>query len=164
MGLLYSVPFSKVTISAAQDLFEIIPAANKPVKLHSLYLSNVGGTADAGDAQEELLPLLVIRAHATSGSGGSSVTPTPVDPTHGTAASFSAEVNNTTIASTGSPINCHADGINSRLPAPIVWTDQTRPICTTTEVRIVVRLVDAPADAVVMSGTLYVEELSILNV
>ncbi len=163
MGILYRVTFSKVSVAAAQDLFEITPAASKPVKLHALYLSNVGGTADAGDAQEELLPVEVRHGYTSSGSGGSAPTPSPVNPSDA-ACSFTAEVNNTSVASSGTIITCHADGINIRIPSPIFWTELTRPLCTTTETRIVVRLVDAPADAVVMSGTLYVEEMSILNV
>jgi hypothetical protein len=82
LGRLYTVTFVGVSATAAQDLFYIKPAADKPCILEAVYLSNVGGTADAGDAQEELLRLEVIRlpATVTAGSVGTAPTPTPVNP------------------------------------------------------------------------------------
>lgn len=159
MGRMYSVSFENVSISAAQDLFEISPADDKPVKLHCLVLSNVGGTADAGDAQEELLRILVRRGHTTSGSGGSAPTPRPVDSSAEAAAGFAAEVNNTTIASAGTTHDLHPDGWNIRIPYVFPWTPETRPGASQADTTIVVRLVAAPNDAVSCSGTLYVEEL-----
>src|SRR5690349_12554243 len=96
----YTVPFENVSVSASQDFFEISPADDKPVKFLRLELNNVGGTADAGDSQEEMLRLSVVRGHTTSGSGGTAPTPSPLNSTIDTAAGFAAEVNNTTIAST----------------------------------------------------------------
>lgn len=157
MGRLYAVTFENVAVSAAQDLFEISPADDKPVALHGLVLSNVGGTADAGDAQEELLRLLVRRGHATGGSGGTAPTPAPVNPADA-AAGFAAEVNNTTIASTGTTVDLLADGWNIRIPYSMFWTPETRPGASQANTTIVVRLVAAPADSVNCSGTLYVEE------
>lgn len=154
----YSVTFENVSVSAAQDLFEITPADDKPVKLLALYLSNVGGSADAGDAQEELWRLAVIRGHTTSGSGGSAPTPTPVNSSADTAAGFAAEANNTTIASTGTTTTVHADGWNVRVPYQMVWLPETRPGASQANTTIVVRLLSTPADAVSVSGTLYVAE------
>lgn len=153
----YSVSFENVSVSAAQDLFEISPADDKPVKLLALYLSNVGGTGDAGDAQEELLRLLIRRGHATGGSGGSAPTPRPLDRS-GPAAGFAAEVNNTTIASTGTTHDLHADGWNVRVPYQLVFPPELRSEASQGDTTIVVRLVAAPADALSVSGTLYVGE------
>src|SRR5262245_54489209 len=80
MAGFYTVVFENVTVSASQDLFELTPADDKPVRLRGLVLSNVGGIADAGDAQEELLRLLVRRGHSTGGSGGTAPTARPLDP------------------------------------------------------------------------------------
>lgn len=158
MGRLYAVTFENQSISAAQDLFEIGPAAQKPVALHGLILSNVGGTADAGDAQEELLRLTVVRGHTTSGSGGGTAGITALSPAD-TTKGFSVEVNNTTIASAGTAVTLLADGWNIRIPYQMFWTPETRPVCANAEF-ICVRLPAAPADAVSCSGTLYVEELA----
>ena len=157
MARMYTVSFENVSLSAAQDLFELSPADDKPIELCGLYLSNVGGTADAGDAQEELLRLLVRRGHTTSGSGGSAPTPAPLDP-NDAAAGFAAEVNNTTIASSGTTADLHADGWNIRVPYQLVWPPEMRPKASQANTTIVVRLVGAPADAVTCSGTLYVKE------
>lgn len=158
-GRVYAVTFENVTVSAAQDLFEISPADDKPVELVGLFLSNVGGTADAGDAQEEFLRLNVIRGYTASGSGGSAPTPTPLGP-NDTASGFAAEVNNTTVANTGTAVNCHTDGFNIRTGYQLWWPPEARPAASQANTTIVVRLVGAPADAVAMSGTLYVRELN----
>jgi hypothetical protein len=54
--------------------------ADKICAIEAVYLSNVGGAADAGDAQEELLRVEMIRlpATVTVGSGGTSMTPNPL--------------------------------------------------------------------------------------
>lgn len=157
MARVYTVSFENITVSAAQDLFELTPADDKPIELLGLYLSNVGGTADAGDAQEELLRLLVRRGYTTSGSGGSAPTPAPLDP-NDAAAGFTAEVNNTTVATTGTTADLHADGWNVRVPYQVVWPPEMRPKASQANTTIVVRLVGAPADGIAMSGTLYVKE------
>ena len=158
MGRIYSVVFENVSVSAAQDFFEISPADDKPVRILGLQLANVGGTADAGDAQEELLRLTIKRGFTASGSGGTTPTPSPLDP-NDAAAGFSAEVNNTTPANTGTALTLFADGINVRIPYQQYFTPETCPKASQANTTIVVRLEGAPADAVSMSGTLFVEEL-----
>lgn len=157
---IYTVTFENVSVSAAQDLFEIQPADDKVCYFLGFSLSNVGGTADAGDAQEELLRLNVrrIAATATSGSGGTAPTPRLIAPS-GAAAGFTAEVNNTTVAtSSGTIEDIHCDGWNVRVPYRYEWQPECRPAFIQS-VFGVVRLVAAPADAVSVSGTLYVGEV-----
>lgn len=157
---MYTVSFENVSIPAtnAMDLFEITPADDKPVKLCALYLSNVGGTADAGDAQEELLRLVIKRGFTTSGSGGSTPTAVPVNSSTDTAAGFTAEANNTTVATTGTTTDIHADGWNVRVPYQVIWPPEMRPGASQANTTIIVRLVAGPADAVLCSGTIYVAE------
>jgi hypothetical protein len=157
-GRMYTVQFNDVSVSAVQDLFEISPADDKPVEICGIQLSNTGGAADAGDAQEELLRLQIIRGFTSSGSSGSSPTPAPVDPGDA-AAGFSAEVNNTTVANTGTSVTIMSTGINIRLPEALWFPPECRPKASQANTTIVVRLPDAPADAVKMSGTLWVREL-----
>src|SRR5262245_62047363 len=159
MAGFYTVVFENVTVSASQDLFELTPADDKPVRLRGLVLSNVGGIADAGDAQEELLRLLVRRGHSTGGSGGTAPTSRPLDPKQQAYAGTS-EVNSTTIASAGTAIDLHADGWNVRVPYVFWWSEaELRPQASQADVTIVVRLLSTPADGISVSGTLYFEEL-----
>lgn len=159
MARIYAVVFENVSVgTAAQDLFEISPADDKPCIVHGLILANVGGTADAGDAQEELIRLTVKRGHTTGGSGGSAFTPLALNPDD-PAAGFAAEINNTTVASAGTAVNLLADGWNVRVPYQMFWTPETRPIVKQGQVTLVVRSESTLADAITMSGTLYVEEV-----
>lgn len=155
---MYTVQFDNVSVSAAQDLFEITPADDKPVYIAGLTLDNVGGVNDSGDAQEELLRLAIIRGFTASGSGGSAPTPVVCLP-NDTAAGFTAEVNNTTVATTGSTTQPWALGWNPRVPLreflPMEYWIGASQANTT----MVVRLVTAPADAFSCSGTLWVAEI-----
>lgn len=159
LGREYTVVFDNVSVSAAQDLFEITPADDKPIKIAGLWLDNVGGTADAGDAQEELLRLLVRRGHTTSGSGGTAPTPQLLGSSADAAAGFTAEVNNTTLATVGTTADVIAFGWNVRVPLREMFPDELMPGCSQANTTIVVRLVTAPADAISVSGTLYVVEI-----
>jgi len=160
MARVYAVTFENVTVSAAQDLFSLQPADDKPVEIVSIHLSNVGGTGDAGDAQEELLRLLVRRGHTSVGSGGSSVTAAaPIDSSAGATWGFTARVNDTTIASAGTTQDLFADGWNIRVPYQQVFLPDARPGASQANTLLVVRLVAAPADAVSVSGTLILREV-----
>jgi len=154
-GRIYTVVFSAVTVSAAQDLFEITPADDKPVEIVGIEL---GQSSDAGDAMDELLQISIIRGHTTSGSGGSAPTPAPMSPAD-TAAGFTAEVNNTTVASTGTTVTLHTGCWNVRAGYINWFPEGVRPAASQANTTIVVRTT-APADALTMSGTLYVRELA----
>lgn len=156
LGRRYNIPFDNVSVSAAQDFWEIQPADDKPVRIMKVRLSNVGGTADAGDAQEELWRLSIVRGHTTSGSGGSSPTVSNVD-RNGASAGFTAEINNTTIAST-SGTTVWTGGFNVRVPDVWEWTPEERITASQADTTIVFRLLSTPADAVSMSGVMTVEE------
>lgn len=155
-GRVYSVVFAAVSVSAAQDFFEITPADDKPVQLVGISIDQTGN-ADAGDAAEEFLRWTVIRGHTTSGSGGTAPTPRPLAPNDG-AAGFTAEVNNTTVASAGTAVTLHEGAFNVRAGLPWWWPEGCEPAATQGNTTIVVRGV-APADAITLSGTLYVREL-----
>jgi len=155
---MYTVVFQAVSVSAQQDLFEITPADDKPVRIHAIRLSQ-SGTADFGDAQEEGLRVACIRGHSTGGSGGSAPTPRPTNRSDA-AAGFTAEVNNTTIASVGTPLQLDESCWNVRMPGDFIWTPETRLEASQADTTIVMRLLTTPADAIsTVSGTLYVEEL-----
>lgn len=156
-GRVYTVVFAAVSVSAAQDLFEISPADDKPVELVGLCLYQVGNS-DVGDAAEECLRVNVIRGHSTGGSGGTAPTPRPVKRTD-PAAGFAAEVNNTTIASAGTGVTLHEGSFNVRVGDVFWWPEGCEPDAGQGDTTIVVRLPTAPADAITLSGTLYVREV-----
>ncbi len=153
-GRTYSVSFSAVAVSAAQDLFEISPADDKPVEIVGIEL---GQSSDAGDAADELLQISIIRGYTTSGSGGSAPTPAPMSPAS-SAAGFAAEVNNTTVANTGTAVTLQTTCWNVRGGYVQWFPEGCRPVAGQGNTTIVVRQT-APADAITMSGTLYVREL-----
>jgi hypothetical protein len=155
---IYTVTFENVSVAASQDLFEITPADDKPIQIWGWEIDNVGGTADAGDAQEEFWRLLLRTGHATSGSGGTAPTPAAVVSTDG-AAGFTAEANNTTIASTGTTRDIWAGGLNVRIPGPFFLPPELCPVLSQADTRVVLRLLSTPADAVSCSGTIWVAEL-----
>jgi len=115
-------------------------------------------SSDVGDSEEEMLRIQVIRGHSTAGSGGTSVTPVPLDPSDA-AAGFTAKTNNTTIASAGSPVVLHSESLNIRSGMGMWWIPEAAPRANQNQTTIVVRLLADPADSVTMNGTLYVEEV-----
>lgn len=163
VGRAYSFTFENVSVSAAQDLFYIKPAADKVCIIEAVYLSNVGGAADAGDTQEELLRLVCNRlpATVTVGSGGSASGTGTLNPlaTNDAAAGFTARSNDTTPATTsGTARTLRADGWNVRIPYVWMPPPEHRPIVANAEA-IVFKLLSTPADAISVSGEIIVREL-----
>ena len=156
MGRMYSVEFSKVEVSLDQDVFEFTPADDKPIAIHAVFLTQ---SSDLADAAEEILNFKIIRGLATGGSGGGTSTPAPLNPID-TAAGFTCEVNNTTIATAGTAIDMHSDSWNIRSGLQLIFPPEMRPISTQANTLLVVRLMEDLADVVTMSGTCYVEELA----
>lgn len=155
---IYATVFENASITTANgdyDLFEVAPADDKICIIHSMHLHNV---SEVGDAEEEMLRIKVIRGHTTSGSGGGTANETPLDPGNA-AASYVGEIHNPTIASTGTPVDLWAGTFNVRSGLDYIWTPETRPIVTQAQGLLVVRLMAAVADDMLMSGTLYVEEI-----
>lgn len=150
----YAITFSAVAVTAAQDLFEISPADDKPVEIVGIEL---GQSSDSGDAQDEQLQISIIRGHTTSGSGGSTPTPAPKLPAD-TAAGFAVEANNTTIASSGTTATLHTGCWNVRAGYINWFPEGDRPTANQSNTTIVVRQT-APADSITLSGTLHVREL-----
>jgi len=106
MGRIYTVVYAGTITNAGgdTDLLEVLPADDKPVKLRGFSFAQ---TSEVGDAAEEGLRISIIRlpATVTSGTGGSSATPSPMDSAD-VAAGATCEVNNTGIATTtGTAVN-----------------------------------------------------------
>lgn len=156
MTRLYTVQFSGVNVNSQVDWFEVAPATDRPLRVHALFISQ---TTEIGDAQEEFLRTQVVRGHTTTGSGGTTVTPTPVNG-RDVAAAFTAKTVNTTAASGGTTVTLHQESWNVRVGLALILTPDMRWRCDASSgQRIVVRLGITPADPITMGGTLYVEEL-----
>lgn len=155
MNRVYTVEFEGTAVTAAVDLFELRPADDKPIIVHAMYLSQ---STELGDAAEEVLRYRVIRGNTTTGTGGTSPTPRPVNDVSA-AAGFAADVLNTTAATVGTEIVLHSGGWNIRMPEQLVLTPECRWVTRESAGFLVVRLMAAPADSITMSGVLYVEEV-----
>jgi len=158
---IYTVSFLEQTIAAASgdyDLFDVAPAANKPIEIVALSLGN---KSEIGDAQDEMLSYTITRGYATASNGGAT-TPRPTDASDG-AASFTALAVGATIAAAGAGtiMNMMADTFNVRAGLMLVLPPEMRPKCSaiTAETRMTVRLTTAVADDLTLSGTLWVREL-----
>jgi hypothetical protein len=153
MGMMYAATFGAVAVTAAQDAFEIVAPSTKCVVIHEIALEQ---SSDAGDAQAELLRVQAIRGFTTSGSGGSSVTPAPLE--NGSAAAGSTvEANNTTVATTGTTATLFDRAFNVQIGFFWQPTPECRVVLSPSQ-RLVVRI-PAPADSLTMHGTMIFEEI-----
>lgn len=152
----YAVTFANAATTTAADFFEITPADDKPVALLGVF---IGQSTESGDAAAELLRWAVIRGFTSSGSGGSAPTPVALNP-NDTAAAFTAETMNTTVATTGTTTTPHASTFHVATGINHWWTPETAPRATQGNTTIVVRLVSTPADSITFDGTLYVAEVA----
>lgn len=155
MGAIFVATFTAVAVSAAQDLFAITAPANSRVAIREI---RFGQYSDPGDAQAEMLSVQVIRGYTAIGSGGTSATPVNIQGHAGAVASSTlVDVNDTTVASTGTPVVLCADTLNVMAGWRFYPVPDERPIITNNAV-LVVRIT-APADAITMNGTIVFEEL-----
>lgn len=153
-GRIYSVVFNEVTVSVAQDLFQIKGATGKMLRIRRVSINAAATTVPT--AQGFSLRCRFLPATVTDGSGGSTPTPQPMDP--GTsAASFTALANSTTKATTSGTAKilesngCHISaGYDYQFPEP--------PTVGPSE-SFVFEMLNTPTGTVVVSGTALVEEI-----
>lgn len=157
MGRIYSISHQGALTTAA-DLLELSPADDKPVKLRGMAICQV---TEVGDTQEESVRIQILRlpATVTGGSGGSAITPKPMDSADA-AAGVAAECLNTTVATTSSTADVLAElGWNVRGTPWEFWFPDERfaPKAKQGEA-LVVRLQAAPADSITFGVTFWIEE------
>lgn len=153
----YTVSFDQQAIAAASgdyDLFEVVPADDKPVEIVALSLGN---KSEVGDAQDEMLAYAIVRGNTTS-SNGTTTTPQLLDPSD-PAASFGAETVGSTPATAGTSVTLIADTFNVRAGLMLVLPPEMRPKVSQANTGLYVRLTTAVADDLTLSGTLWVREL-----
>lgn len=147
--------FSAVAVSAAQDLIEIAMPAGKRGIIREV---EFGEYSDFGDAQAEILSVLLMRGHGTTGSGGAAVTPAKLAAAGTESAGATVARNNTTVATSGSPETLRATSWNVQSPFRYYPVPEER-ITLEPGQRFVVRIT-APADAITMNFTIVFDEVS----
>lgn len=154
MGMIYSITFAAVAVTAQQDFFEYTAPSDAIGVIHMVELTQ---TTDVGDTASEGLAITHKRGATVSGSGGSSFTPLPLDFGYAAAGGV-AEINNTTVANTGTIVNLHAS--SWIIQSPYLWlpTPEYRHILSPSQ-RYTVQLGTTPADSITCSGTMIIEEI-----
>lgn len=143
------------TYSAPIDIAEINNASGKVAGLISVYVTQ---TSEEGDAEDEMVAIEFLRAHSTSGSGGSSFTALPEQ---GDAAfSGTCEIGNTTLATGGTPVTHNGEGFNVRggygfRPHEIEYPQ----FLIASGERAVIRLPDTPTDAMTIRAVVLFGEI-----
>ncbi len=157
MGRMYTIVAKAIAVTAAQDFLEILAASGKGTFIHEWTVSQ---SSDVGDSAEEGLVLTCNRGvgSVTSGSGGSTVTPQPIQDAD-TAYGGTVERNNTTIMAAGSGTleELEAYAWNIRVPFQRVYTPETRPYIAPGN-RWTLELETVPADSLTISVTAIIEE------
>lgn len=160
MGNVYTVSFAGTVTAAGADTdwLELTPADDKPCYLRGWVL---GQTSELGDTAEESLRFSIIRLPATVTSGnGTATTGQPVDDL-GPAASFAAETNGTTVATTSGTAATLAElAWNERATPWEMWFPEDK-FCP--KVRqgsaIVFRMQTTLADDISATATFFIEEM-----
>lgn len=150
-GMQYTASFSSVAVSAAQDLFEILVPSDACLVLTMLEVTQ---SSEEQDAQDEQLPVSIRRVTGspTSGSGGSTPTPAPLQGGYA-ASGVTCEANNTTQLSGGTNTVAHKLSFNVRNGLLYMPLPENR-IVISPSTRLLVELESAPADEVTMDGSI----------
>lgn len=144
----FNIVFEKVAVSAAQDLIEIVAPSYTGAELRLINL-RISQDSDEGDSEAEMLNVLIHKG-STSGSGGSSVTPRPLNHSH--AFTGTAEINNTTQSTEGEKL--WSESFNIMAGLDNFWEKASRDeVNVKAGERLIIELQDAPSDALTMTVT-----------
>lgn len=155
MGRMYSAVFESVAVTAVQDLFEVVSPADAVTIIHSITITQ---ETEFADAAAEMLTIVHQEGATTSGSGGSSVTPNPLEkgsPAYG----GTVEANNTTEAADGTIDNIHRESFNIQIGYYYKPTPEERPVISPSARFTCTLISTTPADSITMSGTIIFEEV-----
>ncbi len=151
----YTVVFDNVTVTAAQDLFQIKGAAGKILKIKRCWVGPTNTTLVT--AQSLRTRCRFLPATVTDGSGGSTPTPQKVDPGDA-AASFTALANNTTQASSsGTAVVIATSGDHIYAGNRYDFRQGAEPTVGPSE-SFTFELLSTVSGTVALSGTIEVEE------
>jgi hypothetical protein len=154
MARTYEVSFENVAVSAAQDFVQILGGSGKMLRIKRVKWGCTDTTLAAGQAIQTRCRLLP--ATVTTGSGGTTPTPRPLDPGDA-AATFTGQVNNTSKATTsGTATIIDEDG--SHLYAGYSFSFPVPPVVGPTA-GFVFEMLSTPSATVHISGLVEVEEM-----
>lgn len=151
MGRIYTATFEQIAVTAIQDLFELVAPSDAIVKIHGFEFSQ---STDAGDSESEQLTILEHRGTAT-GSGGASVTPSPLN-VGDAAFGGTVEANNTTQSVEGTILGSYDFNVMAGIEK--IYTPETMPVISPSGLYIL-ELQVAPADSITMDGKITFEEI-----
>jgi hypothetical protein len=155
IGRIYTISFSKISVSSVQDLWNVAATSSMAFELHSINLGAEGVSA----AEEVTISISRLTATVTNGTGGSSVTPASISPTQ-TGATVTARRNDsTTRASTsGSTTNLFYDTWQLTNGYIYQWAPEDRLQFSLSQ-NMIIGLETAPAASHNVSGSITVAEL-----
>lgn len=155
MARVYTVVFENVTVSAAQDLFQIKGSTGKTCKIKRVFLGATNTTLVT--AQSLRLRCRFLPATVTNGSGGSTPTPQPQDPGDA-AASFTAFANNTTPATSSGTASVLEDaGVHIFAGWDYTWPTGSEPTIGLNQA-FVFELLSTVSGTCNFSGSIRIEE------
>jgi hypothetical protein len=155
MGRMYYAPIDAPAVTVSQNLWSLQPAADDPILLHAFEISNL---TEAGDAEEEMLEIDLIRHTGTPTAGtGTAVTERPAiqDDTATTAAVLE---DLTVDVSSGTAETMIKFGWNVRVPYLWLPPPEGRIQVKDNDI-ILLDLVTAPADTMDIVGWILYEEV-----
>ena len=138
--------------TAAFDAVELTPATGI-IRVKRLCIWQ---TTDLGDAQEEVLLVEWIRGYTTTGSGNVTTVQTPLN-AFDSAATVTAKLLASTVATAGSPVPLGVMGWNIRIPLDVLFPPGEEIVARGTT-RLVAR-VSAPADSITVNASCLYEQL-----
>lgn len=156
MGAIYSAEVDTAGTTVAIDFFELLAPSDAVVIIHEIRISQSTEFADAQAEQLEILVKRVVGA-PTSGSGGATPTEQPFE-FGSPAAGVVVEAGNTTKLTGGTQANLIREGFNVQIGWLYIPPPELR-IVLSPDQRLVVELVDAPADAIDLHGVITWEEI-----
>jgi hypothetical protein len=153
-GRTYNIVFRGVSVSAVQDLCAATATSGMAIEVVAITLGQITQTS----VENLQLSVKRLTATVTAGSVGNSFTPT-LDTDTDAAATFTARINDTTIATTsGSTAYLHVDVVNLVNGYQWIFPERNRPSCKPSEA-LIFSLDSAPSGARTMSGAMKIREL-----
>lgn len=153
-GRSYTVSFSSTAFTTGTDIWELIGADDKSIEIFGIFISC---DSEVGDAAEEIIPFKVLRGAATTGTG-TATTPRPTTETD-TAAGFTAKSVLSANSTGGTVVDLFADSFNVRVGYG-QWFPEGAGFSAIQASLLEVRFMNAPADSIELSSTLFVRELT----
>lgn len=147
-GLCYSASFENQSVSAVQDLLELVASADTPFTIHRIQLS-------CGVTTQEICRVQLLM-RTTAGTGGSAVTPNATNRRNTLAADTAVARQVTTPGTAG--VVLHAWQWNLVMPLDIVLGKNQLEIDIAAPLRVALNLASAPSGARNMSGVIEFEE------